>query len=178
MKPSSPSEIEDLFSSKKRIDHPLFLDSKPYTPFKWPVFIFFLAIIGSSSWLLFKNFFVGDIPPDGVLNFFLVTAFVGILLVPPIAIYYLLNLLFPTKLLIDEVGVTMWGCGLEKGLKWTDMESITIEEQVIKQKTIFRIKIKSNHGTLNWGYYLGVDPTALENFLVLQRSLFAPGQNV
>jgi hypothetical protein len=66
----------------------------------------------------------------------------------------------------------------KKRLKWTDIESVTIEEELIRKKTISRMQIISKHGSLKWGYYLGVNPTVLKNFLVLQRSLFALGQKV
>jgi hypothetical protein len=178
MKASTPSEVEEIFSSQKRIDRPLFLDSKPYTPFKWSVFFFYSVIIGLSLWLLFSNFFVGDIPSSGILHFFLVTAFVGVFFVPPVAVYYLLNLLFPTKMLIDEAGVTLLGCGKKKVLKWIDIESIVTEDVSRYNEIVRFIIIRGKPRSLKWGYYFGVDPNSLKDFLILQRSLFASNRNV
>jgi hypothetical protein len=116
MNASSSSEIEKILSTQTRIDRAVILNSAPYTPYTWSVFFIYSAIIVASLWLLYKDFIVGDVQPYGFLNFFLISAYVGVFLVPIVVIFYLLNLLFPTRLLIDEVVVTMSGCGKKRDL--------------------------------------------------------------
>lgn len=172
MKPTSASEIDVILSGRERITQPIFLDSKPYTPFKWPVFFLYAIIIGLSIWLLFRNFIVGDIPSTGILTEFLFAAYAGVFFVPIIATFYLLNLLFPKKLLIDEAGVALWSCGKKNEIKWSNIESISVKDISKYNKSAFAVIVSGKGITLNCDSYFCIDSNTLRDFLILQKSLF------
>lgn len=171
--------IREVLSAQKKIDGPLLLDSAPYTPYKWSVFCIYMAIIGLSMWLLVSNYFLDDIPPSGILHQSLFAAFVGIFFTLPVAIYYLLNLLSPVKLLIDEVGVTLYGFRKKPTLNWIDIEAIFVRNpyEGLYNKSVIFTTVKGKLGSLNWGPYFGIDPNALKDFLILQKNFFVSDQN-
>lgn len=176
---TTQSEIGEVLSAQEKIDGPLLLDSASYTPYKWSVFCIYMAIIGFSLWLLFSNYFLGDIPPSGILHRSLFAAFVGVFFTLPFATYYLLNLLSPVKLLIDEVGITLYGFRKKTTLNWTDIEAISVRNPYdgLYDKSVIFTTVRSKFGSLKWGPYFGIDPNLLKDFLIRQKKVFVFNEN-
>lgn len=171
--PPNSSEINAIFSTGKRIELPLFFDSAPYQPYRWPIFLFYLTASILSIWYLFRLFLPGITSTSRPFIGWIGCAVAGVLVALPYGTFYGLNLLFKPKLLINESGITFWSCGKERSLTWADIKSITVADMSNPRfnNPIFWTIIRGNSCNLRLPPYLGVDTKKLAKFLEEQLTL-------
>ncbi len=166
------SEFEEIIARHKTIDGPLFFDSKANSPYKWPVFFLYAGIVVASLWFLLQFYSGPKLPQTRLRDWMFGGSISGVLVGIPAGIYYLLNLIFPAKLLIEKIGITLSKCGRERSVIWTDVKSITIQNvsRGKYDKPVLWIIVRGTSSTLKCPPYFGIDPNKMLQFLDYQRN--------